>query len=247
MLLFCRWSRLLAMLAALGGLGFSCKKSVPPLPPANPKAAPPAKLEVAKEDSLLFTYVEPKGTFATTDKAEDVPPVARRLVRIVDPAKAAAPGQDTTKVYVIDLGEFLSQGKTQAVAMSRETFETAALAQLPPGASSPMAGPHGPPLPDDLPGGTDGGPPGPAGTPVVIVYGAPWCGACKAAKRYLAARHIPYAYKDVENDPAAARELQAKAARMGIPADRVPILDVRGRLLLGFDQARLEAMLGEST
>jgi hypothetical protein len=34
---------------------------------------------------------------------------------------------------------------------------------------------------------------------------------------------------------------------MGIPTDRVPIIDVRGRLLLGFDRARVEALLGEST
>jgi hypothetical protein len=34
---------------------------------------------------------------------------------------------------------------------------------------------------------------------------------------------------------------------MGIPTDRVPILDVRGRLLLGFDRNRLDAMLGDST
>jgi glutaredoxin len=81
----------------------------------------------------------------------------------------------------------------------------------------------------------------------VILYGTPWCGACKAAKQYLASKHVPFAYKDIENDAAAARELQAKAARMGIPTDRVPILDVRGRLLLGFDRARLDAMLGEAT
>jgi len=27
----------------------------------------------------------------------------------------------------------------------------------------------------------------------------------------------------------------------------VPVIDVRGRLLLGFDRARIEALLGEST
>ena len=220
-----------------------CRKSAPPLPPPSQKLELP-KLEVSKDGPLLYTYVEAKGTFATTDKAEDIPQNARRLVRVVDPSKARDDRQDPTKVYVVDLGELLGAGKALARAMSREAFETSALAQLPPGESSPMAGPHGPPLPDEPAASVDAGPLGP---PVVILYGTPWCGACKAAKKYLAGKHIPYAYKDIENDPAAARELAAKAARMGVPADRVPILDVRGRLLLGFDQARLDAMLGEST
>ena len=212
-------------------------------------AADLPKLEISKESPVLYTYVEAKGSFATTDKAEDVPQNARRLVRVVDPAqatKATNDRLDTTRVYAVDLGELLSAGKVTARVLSREAFETGALAQLPPGESSLMAGPHGPPLPDlpldDADAGT-----GPLGSPVVILYGTPWCGACKAAKQYLAAKHIPYAYKDIENDPAAARELQGKASKMGIPTDRVPILDVRGRLLLGFDRARLDAMLGEST
>jgi glutaredoxin len=79
----------------------------------------------------------------------------------------------------------------------------------------------------------------------VIVYGTSWCGACKAARQFLTARKIPFLDKDVERDGAAARELAEKGARLGVPTDRVPVLDVRGRLLLGFDQARLEAMLGE--
>ena len=202
-------------------------------------------MAVSKDSPLLYTYVEHKGTFATSDKAADVPENARRLVRIVDPTKPSPDRQDPTKVYAVDLAELLSAGKATARLLSREAFETGALAQLPPGESSPMAGPHGPPLPDDL--GIDAGMAGPTGPQVVILYGTPWCGACKAAKQYLASKHVPFAYKDIENDPAAARELQAKAARMGIPADRVPILDVRGRLLLGFDRARLDAMLGEST
>ena len=169
---------------------------------------------------------------ATTDKAEDVPQNARRLVRVVDPAKAANDRQDPTKVYAVDLSELLASGKAEARPLSREAFETGALAQLPPGESSPMAGPHGPPLPEDLPAGIDAGALGPLGPPVVIVYGTPWCGACKAAKKYLAGKHIPYAYKDIESDPAAARELQAKAARMGVPTDRVPILDGKARLRL---------------
>jgi len=236
---------LLTLIVAGGGPGLGCKKSAPPAPKRELTHELP-KLEVSKDSPLLYTYVEPKGTFATTDKAEDIPQNARRLVRVVDPA-SATDKQETTQVYVVDLGELLSAGKAVAKGLSREAFETGALAQLPPGESSPMSGPHGPPLPDPPIGGVDGGVAGPLGPPVVILYGTPWCGACKAAKQYLAGKHIPYAYKDIENDPAAARELQAKASRMGIPTDRVPILDVRGRLLLGFDRARLDAMLGDAT
>ena len=118
-------------------------------------------------------------------------------------------------------------------------------------ASSALAGPHGSSLPEEPePAGPDAGLAGPgsaSGPPVVILYGTPWCGACKAARQYLSSKHIPFAYKDIENDPSAARELQGKAARLGIPADRVPILDVRGRLLVGFDRTRLEALLGDAT
>ena len=245
----CRYARPLMALLVVTTLGGGCRKSAPPAPPPSAKAEPP-RMVVSKDSPLLFTYVEPKGTFTTTDKADEVPQNARRLVRVVDPSKAAAvPNlrQDPTKVYVVDLGELLGAGKVEARPLSREAFETGALAQLPPGDSSPMAGPHGPALADEALAGVDAGAPGTLGPPVVIVYGTPWCGACKSVKKYLAGRHIPYAYKDIENDAAAARELQAKAAQMGVPTDRVPILDVRGRLLLGFDKARLDAMLGDAT
>ena len=238
---------LLSLLLLAGfGLELGCKKSAPPAPVREAREELP-KLEVSKDSPVLYTYVEAKGTFATTDKAEDVPQNARRLVRVVDPARATSDRQAAIRVYAIDLGELLSAGKAAARVLSREAFETGALAQLPPGESSLISGPHGPPLPDVPIGGVDGGAGGPLGPPVVILYGTPWCGACKAAKQYLAAKHIPYAYKDIESDPAAARELAAKASKMGIPTDRVPILDVRGRLLLGFDRARLDAMLGDAT
>jgi glutaredoxin len=221
-----------------------CRRSRPPAPPPTAPAAS-SKVVVGANRALLYTYVDDKGSFATADKAEDVPPGSRRLVRVVDPQKPPDDRQDATKVLVLDLAELLAAGQAEARLMSREAFETGALAQLPPGASSLLAGPHGPALPEEPPPTLDAGPAGM--TPVVILYGTPWCGACKEAKKYLAARRIPYAYKNVESDAAAARELQAKAARLGISADRVPILDVRGRLLVGFDRARLEAMLGNPT
>ena len=235
---------LLVVLALAGG----CRKGAPPAPPPTARAELPA-FDVSKDSSgLLFTHVEPNGNFATTDKPDSVPEVARRLVRVIDPAKGVAERQDTSMVYVVDLREVLANGKARARSMSREAFETGALAQLPPGDSSALAGPHGPVLPEEPEeAGPDAGLTGAGDSPVVILYGTPWCGACKAARQYLASKHIPFAYKDIENDQSAARELQHKAARLGIPADRVPIIDVRGRLLVGFDRTRLEALLGDAT
>jgi len=228
-------------------LGGACKKGAPPAPPPTARTELPP-LQVSKDSELLFTYVESSGNFATTDKADSVPEGARRLVRVMDPAKSVAERRDTSSVYVVDLRELLANGKSQARAMSREAFETGALAQLPPGESSTLGGPHGPPLPEDQEeAGSDAGSAGPGGPPVVTLYGTPWCGACKAARQYLSSKHVPFAYKDIEKDRAAAAELQAKAARLGIPADRVPILDVRGRLLVGFDKTRLDALLGDAT
>ena len=143
---------------------------------------------------------------------------------------------------------------------SREGFETGALAQLPPGASSayPPMVPGGPAVPPGAPapaagpaGSAEPSPPAGQGAgatqPVVILYGTSWCRACKAAREYLRERRIPFADKDIERDSVAARELREKAARLGVPADRVPILDVRGRLLIGFDKDRLDALLGEAS
>ena len=236
----CR-AALVVALAALAPIA-GCRKPAPALPPPEDSRLPP--LEVKKDGSWLFTYVDDNGQFITADKPDAVPPTSRRLVRVVDPSKAAQDRHDTTNVYVVDVDELLRAGKAVARPVSRLAFETGAIAQLPPGASSLLADR---PTAYDGGAGPGGGAPGAAGAAVVTVYGASWCGACREAERYLAGRKIPYVDKDIERDPAAARELHEKAARLGIPTDRIPILDVRGRLLIGFDRARLEALLGEAT
>jgi glutaredoxin len=234
-----------ALLIVLGA-GPGCRKSVPETPPPAAMTLPP--LEVAREGGpkWLYTYADPEGAFVTVDDPKAIPEGARRVVRVIDPAWAAGERRDGVSVYVIDAEELLSAGKTRARVLSRNAFETGALARLPPGESS--AWPRAPGA-----GGAGGDEPGAngaaaaAGAPVVTIYGTSWCTACRQARQYLIAHKIPYAEKDIEKDAAAARELQDKAARMGVPTDRVPIIEVRGVLLLGFDQRRLEALLGEAT
>ena len=162
----------------------ACKKGAPPQPAARSEVA---SSEVSKDSALFFTYVEPSGMFATADKAEKVPEVARRLVRIMGVGKDESHRRNDSNVEVIDVRELLAAGKTQPRVMSREAFESGALAQLPPGDSCPLAGPHGSLLAEDRE--ESGGPDDP---PIVILYATQWCKACKAARQYLVSNRIPF-------------------------------------------------------
>jgi glutaredoxin len=77
----------------------------------------------------------------------------------------------------------------------------------------------------------------------VIVYGTSWCGYCKKARAWLTKKGIPFEDKDVEKDAGAAQELAMKAQAQNVRPTGVPVIDMRGKLVLGFDEATLESML----
>ena len=54
---------------------------------------------------------------------------------------------------------------------------------------------------------------------------------------------VPGIEKDIEKDKDAAAELAEKAARVRVKPTGVPVLDVKGKLILGFDQPAIEAAL----
>ncbi|MDZ4697976.1 MAG: glutaredoxin domain-containing protein [Deltaproteobacteria bacterium] len=214
----------------------SCRKPIPQAAPV--KATPTAALVVSAPDGLLFTFADETGAFQTVDTRDRVPAHARKMVRVVDPTE---PPLDSENVFVLDLTELERKSPVTTQIMPRARFETQSLAQLVPGESSSLgAG-----------GGADGGAnhptvASPAGTARVVLYGTSWCGACRTARQYFVQNGIAFVDKDVEKDAAAADELRDKATRLGVSADRVPVLDIGGRLLIGFDPARVQRML-EST
>jgi glutaredoxin len=74
----------------------------------------------------------------------------------------------------------------------------------------------------------------------VIVYSAVWCKFCTLAKAYLTRHGIPFTEKDIDKDPAAKAELAVK-----LPGYRgLPVIDVDGKLLRGFNPASLGQALG---
>jgi glutaredoxin len=77
----------------------------------------------------------------------------------------------------------------------------------------------------------------------IIVYKTDWCGVCKKLTAYLDRKGVKYVAKDIEKDPAAAGELLAKSKEKGFKMGSVPVVDVRGEIMVGFDRARLEKLL----
>lgn len=72
----------------------------------------------------------------------------------------------------------------------------------------------------------------------VTVYTTPTCGYCQQAKRFLQAHGVEYREVDVSADRDAARDLVARSRQFG-----VPVIDIDGTLVIGFDVRRLEKLL----
>ena len=47
---------------------------------------------------------------------------------------------------------------------------------------------------------------------------------------YLKQRKVPAIEKDIEQDPTAAAEMQAKLARAGAHGGSIPVIDVKGKI-----------------
>jgi len=77
-------------------------------------------------------------------------------------------------------------------------------------------------------------------TPQVIIYRTSWCAFCHTEMQWLDRMGIPYIAKDIEADQAANDELMAK-----INGDfrGVPVTDIAGDIILGFDRPKLQDAL----
>ena len=84
---------------------------------------------------------------------------------------------------------------------------------------------------------------GSGGSGGVIVYSTAWCGYCRKAKAWLKKKGVDFTERDIEKDSGAADELARKAQAAGVKPGGVPVIDVKGTLVLGFDEARLDQLL----
>ena len=195
---------------------------------AGEAADAPALAADAKD--VVLTYAGERGQFADTNKPADVPEEARGLVRVTLLSGPEPPGG---RVWVANLRTPGADGAWPLSTVERGLFEELALGT---GRSSKVDK-----LPE-LPPGLEPPPPAPEGGEVVV-YKTDWCGVCKQLTADLDRKGVKYVAKDIEKDPAAAAEMRAKAEKKGVKTGSVPIVDVRGELMVGFDRGRLEKLL----
>ncbi len=75
--------------------------------------------------------------------------------------------------------------------------------------------------------------------PKVIVFSTPTCSFCNAAKKYFREKGVKYTDIDVSRDQAAARDMVRRSGQMG-----VPVIDIGGRIVVGFNRPQIDQMLG---
>ncbi len=73
----------------------------------------------------------------------------------------------------------------------------------------------------------------------VTIYSTPSCVYCKMAKEFFAKNGVKYEELNVGSDLKAREDMVAKSHQLG-----VPVIDIDGNIVVGFDQKNLETLLG---
>jgi glutaredoxin len=186
--------------------------------------------------NLLLTWIDEKGDFHVVTKPADVPEKARDAVRVVVTTRPDGTGK---QFWVADLTKKNPDGTYPIKSMSRAEWDEkgasrrkARLEALAPPSSTPATSGSGtaPPV---------------ASTPpqrkvVAIVYGADWCKPCHDAARYLRQKGVAVVEKNVESSEAVQAEMDKKLERAKMGGASIPVIDIMGRLLVGYSPTALD-------
>ncbi len=73
----------------------------------------------------------------------------------------------------------------------------------------------------------------------VTIYSTPACTYCNMAKDFFKQHNVEYTEHDVATDLSARKEMIDKSEQMG-----VPVIDIEGEIIVGFDKEQLSKSLG---
>lgn len=214
------------VLSVLGGCRHNAESAAADAPEAaddKSTAQPPVSVKPpfavrGELDGLLMVWFDAQGLH-TAQKRSEIPEAQRAQVRIESLQVAPDERLDPELVYVADLRNAGADGSYPVQKAARSWFD----AQVD----------KAKPKPVEVAADSSG----------VVVYKASWCGVCRSAESYLRSRHVPFVEKDVEKDPGASQEMLRKAQAKGLTPRGVPVIDFHGEIMLGFDQARISALI----
>ena len=72
----------------------------------------------------------------------------------------------------------------------------------------------------------------------VVIYSTPTCPWCQRVKQFLQEHNIFFQDFDVSQNQEKAEEMVQKSGQMG-----VPVVDIEGEVIVGFDKERIEEAL----
>jgi len=206
----------------------SCKEAQRPEEAASPAEIPALAGFSVTDDNpdLLFQYFEPgTGSPATAKSVDDVPQAARKAVVVFSTAlkKGEFP---PSQIIVADLSAKQEDGTYPFRLVSRYAApgkESAKPAGKRKAASATSSGD-------------------------VLVFTTSWCPHCRTAVNWLKSNNVPFKERNVEKDSGARAQLTKLGADAGIAPqmlNTVPIMYVKGQLMLGFNPSEVASLLGK--
>lgn len=73
----------------------------------------------------------------------------------------------------------------------------------------------------------------------VTIYSTPSCVYCRLAKEYFKENNVQYQEIDVAADQKKAEEMVEKSGQLG-----VPVIEINGQIVVGFDKPKIQQLLG---
>ncbi|HLD70543.1 MAG TPA: glutaredoxin domain-containing protein [Negativicutes bacterium] len=73
---------------------------------------------------------------------------------------------------------------------------------------------------------------------MITIYSTPTCVYCKSLKEYFTEKNIQFREVDVAADEKELEKMVAISGQMG-----VPVVDLDGEVVIGFDRARIDEIL----
>jgi glutaredoxin len=208
--------------------------------------APPAETSQALDGGLpassgvVYSFVDGHGRIRMASRVEDIPVEHRDRVLAVDTQEARSDRVQSDRLVVLDLRQELDGAPANYTLIDLNALGK------PAGRHAPTdPGGLGRQMVDRAARGilekVGWAPAEPAAR--VILYKTPWCGFCKKTADYLRAKGVTFLEKDIESDRAAALELSSKLQKAKLRDSGVPVLDIEGTLIIGFDQQKLDRLL----